>query len=352
MNSSFWGGRRVFVTGHTGFKGGWLSLWLQNMGALTSGFSLAPETTPNFYQQASVGDGMDSRFGDIRDLGLLREAIIKFRPEIVFHLAAQPLVRRSYVDPIETYSTNVMGTINLLEAIRMCPSVLAVVVITSDKCYENKEWAWAYREIEPMGGADPYSSSKGCAELVCSAYMRSFFTASNVSLATARAGNVIGGGDWAEDRLIPDIIRASATGKELIIRNPGAIRPWQHVLEPLSGYLTLAEKLVIYGKKYVGGWNFGPTHDDARSVSSIVETMKVLMGRNILWSIENSVLHEANFLTLDSSKAKFELNWRPHWTLDKALSAIVEWIDAKNLGFTSRQISIKQILDYQDGFKK
>lgn len=280
MNRSFWKNKRVFLTGHTGFKGAWLSLWLEEMGALVSGYSLAPNTNPSLFKLASVGKNMNSYIGDIRDLASLQRAMTAAKPDIVLHLAAQPLVRESYINPLETYSTNVMGTVHFLECIRSISSIRAAVIVTSDKCYENKEWPWSYRENEPMGGYDPYSNSKGCAELVTASYRSSFFNSSNyeshgVALASARAGNVIGGGDWAKDRLVPDILKSFEDSKKVIIRNPNAIRPWQHVLEPLSGYLTLAQSLFEKGPTNADAWNFGPSESEAKSVEWIVCSIRM-----------------------------------------------------------------------------
>ena len=349
MNTSFWSKKKVFLTGHTGFKGGWLSLWLQSMGAEVKGYSLVPPTVDNLFESARVADGMAaSTIADIRDSATLSQSIQSFQPEIVFHLAAQPLVRRSYVDPVETYSINVMGTVNLFEAIRKTSSVKAVVNVTTDKCYENREWVWPYREDEAMGGFDPYSSSKGCSELVTSAYRRSFFSENGVSLASARAGNVIGGGDWAEDRLIPDFLRSIDLGKTLIIRSPNAIRPWQHVLEPLSGYLTLAEKLYNHGEAFSEAWNFGPADVDARTVEWIVKRL-VEATPNATWALDsNPQMHEASHLRLDSSKAKNRLNWSPRWNLQLALDKILEWHTSWKSGEDMHQITLKQIHAYEN----
>jgi CDP-glucose 4,6-dehydratase len=258
VNTSFWRGKRVLLTGHTGFKGSWLSLWLQQLDAQVQGFALEPPSQPSLFEQARVAEGMASTIGDIRDFVALHASLQAFRPEVVIHMAAQPLVRQSYAQPVETYATNVMGTVHLLEAVRQTPGIRAVVVVTTDKCYENREWAWGYREVEPMGGHDPYSNSKGCAELVTSAYRASFLANAGVAVGSARAGNVIGGGDWASDRLIPDFFRAAQGGHALEVRFPDATRPWQHVLEPVSGYLTLAERLVTHGQAFAEPWNFGP----------------------------------------------------------------------------------------------
>lgn len=347
MTPDFWRGRRVFVTGHTGFKGSWLSLWLQSLGAEVTGYALPPPTEPSLFDQARVAECIDSHMGDVRDLGALRECLHAARPEIVIHMAAQPLVRDSYRLPVETYATNVMGTVHLLEAVRTAASVRAVVIVTSDKCYENREWVWGYRESEAMGGFDPYSSSKGCAELVTSAYRRSFFE-SGTAVASARAGNVIGGGDWARDRLIPDMIRAFSAGQSVHIRNPHAIRPWQHVMEPLSGYLLLAERLVQEGQQHADGWNFGPSEDDARPVQWIVDRLTSLWGNGASWILDaEPQLHEAAYLKLDCSKARTSLGWRPKWSLEVALQRIVEWHRAEQSGSDLRALTLKQIKDYQ-----
>jgi CDP-glucose 4,6-dehydratase len=347
MNPTFWSGKRVFVTGHTGFKGSWLSLWLQQLGAEVTGYALQPPTNPSLFEVAQVAQGMTSVIGDIRDCVLLASTLRQASPDIVIHMAAQPLVRRSYVDPVETYSTNVMGTVHLLEAVRQTPSVRAVVNVTTDKCYENKEWVWGYRENEPMGGFDPYSSSKGCAELVTAAYRNSFFNAAthsehHVALATARAGNVIGGGDWAQDRLIPDILRAIQNGESVNIRNPHATRPWQHVLEPLSGYLVLAEKLYSQGPAFAEAFNFGPLEEDAKPVQWIVEQLTQNWG-------DGTHPHEAHYLKLDCSKARATLAWTPRWHLGQALQAIIVWHKAQNAHKDKpdmRALCLQQISDY------
>lgn len=352
MNPPFWSGKRVFVTGHTGFKGSWLSLWLRQLGAEVTGYALAPPTIPSLFEIAQVAQGMTSIMGDIRDGAMLVNAMRRATPEIVVHMAAQPLVRRSYVDPIETYSTNVMGTVHLLEAVRQTPSVRAVVNVTTDKCYENKEWVWGYRENEPMGGFDPYSSSKGCAELVTAAYRNSFFNAAKhcehqVALASARAGNVIGGGDWAGDRLIPDILRAIEAGQSVNIRNPHATRPWQHVLEPLSGYLALAEKLYTQGPAFAEAFNFGPADEDARPVQWIVEQLTQQWGDGAAWHLDGGTHpHEAHYLKLDCSKARGSLGWKPRWRLDQALQAIIVWHKARHCGQNMKALCLQQINDY------
>ncbi len=352
VNPTFWKGKRVLLTGHTGFKGSWLSLWLQSMDAEVVGYALAPPTNPSLFKVAEIGCGMTSITGDIRDLEHLRKVFTEHQPEIVIHMAAQPLVRYSYVEPVETYSTNVMGTVNLLEAVRSTKSVKALVNVTTDKCYENREWAWGYRENEAMGGYDPYSSSKGCAELVTAAYRNSYFHPDKykehgVAIASGRAGNVIGGGDWAGDRLIPDIMRAITEGKSVHIRSPHAIRPWQHVLEPLSGYLVLAQKLYEEGAAYAEGWNFGPNDEDAKPVQWIVEKLTQAWGEGASWVVDGgNHPHEAHYLKLDCSKAKSRLDWHPRWHLDEALSAIVEWQRAYRDGKAIREITLSQIQQY------
>lgn len=327
VDPAFWAGRRVFLTGHTGFKGSWTALWLQKMGAHVTGFALAPPTSPALFDIANVAAGMTSIIGDVRDAQVLEQALVDADPEIVIHMAAQPLVRASYDDPVGTYATNVMGTVHLLEAVRKAASVRAVCVVTTDKCYENREWVWGYREDEAMGGHDPYSNSKGCAELVTTAYRRSFFNAvGGAAIASARAGNVIGGGDWAVDRLIPDILRSVADRQPVRIRNPLAIRPWQHVLEPVSGYLVLAQALWNDPKAAAEAWNFGPRDDDARPVQWIVERLCALWGDGADWARDDNVQpHEARYLKLDISKAHTGLGWQPRWSLVQALDSIVAW---------------------------
>jgi len=348
VNPSFWQGKRVFLTGHTGFKGGWLSLWLQSMGAKVYGYALNPPTATNIFSVANVGRGMsNSVIADIRDGGRLSQEIKLAKPEIVFHLAAQPLVRYSYAQPAETYEVNVMGTVNLLEAVRATPGVKAVVNVTTDKCYENKEWIWGYRENDAMGGFDPYSSSKGCAELVTAAYRRSFLEPAGIALASARAGNVIGGGDWAADRLIPDFLRAMDAGETLKIRSPLSTRPWQHVLEPLSGYLLLAEKLSSDGANFAEAWNFGPADEYARPVVWIVERLTG-MRKGVDWQCDDAPQpHEANFLKLDSSKAHIRLNWQPRWQLQTALQKTLEWHEAWRKTEDMHVVTLAQITDYQ-----
>ncbi len=358
MNPAFWEGKRVLLTGHTGFKGSWLSLWLQTMGAQVVGYALAPPTNPNLFEVAEVGTGMTSFIGNILDLEHLREVFTNYRPEIVFHMAAQSLVRYSYIEPVGTYATNVMGTVNLLEAVRGIDNSMAVVNVTSDKCYENREWVWGYRENDAMGGYDPYSSSKGCAELVTAAYRNSYFHPEKykehgVALASVRAGNVIGGGDWADDRLIPDIMRAITQGKPVYIRNPHAIRPWQYVLEPLSGYLLLAKKLYEEGAVYAEGWNFGPNDEDAKPVQWIVEQLTKSWGDGVRWELDGGDHpHEAHYLKLDCSKAKARLGWHLRWNLENALGAIIDWHRAYQDGQDMRELTLRQIDAYNDGFQK
>lgn len=342
------------MTGHTGFKGSWLSVWLKSLGAELYGYALAPETRPSLFELAKVCEGMHSTLGDVRDLAALQSAMAKASPEIVIHMAAQPLVRLSYAQPVETYATNVMGTVHLLESVRATPGVRSVVVVTSDKCYENREWVWGYRESEAMGGYDPYSNSKGCAELVTSAYQRSFFNPASyqthgIGLASGRAGNVIGGGDWAMDRLIPDILRGIEAGEPVSIRNPNSIRPWQHVLEPLSGYLALAEKLYLEGDKFSEGFNFGPSEDDARPVQWIVEQLTRLWGPEARWQLDGKPQpHEATYLKLDCSKARARLDWHPRWNLGQTLEHIVTWHKAAAVGSDMRDITLQQIASYQN----
>lgn len=348
VNGSFWKGKRVFLTGHTGFKGSWLSLWLQSMGASVKGYSLNPPTTPSLFLEARVNENMDSEIGDIRNLEVLKNSMISYNPDILIHMAAQPLVRLSYVEPVETYTTNVIGTVNVLEAARYCENLKAIVSVTTDKCYENKEWAWGYRENEAMGGHDPYSSSKGCAELVTAAYRNSFYNSNDTaSIATARAGNVIGGGDWATDRLIPDILKAFENSQPVIIRNPFSTRPWQHVLEPLSGYLVLAEKLYRDGDKYAEAWNFGPKEEDCKPVDWILDRMVGYWGDGASWQLDkNNNPHEANFLKLDCSKAAYELNWKPKWQLDLTLNLIVNWHQQWREGINIKEVCLKEIEKY------
>ena len=350
----FWQGRRVFLTGHTGFKGSWLSLWLQSLGAELTGFALNPPTNPSLFEAAKVADGMKSVIGDVRDMDVLKKAFQDAKPEIVIHMAAQPLVRYSYTNPVETYATNIMGSLHLLEAARSTPGVKAVVNVTSDKCYENREWMWGYREDEAMGGYDPYSSSKGCAELVTSAYRSSFFNPENykdhgVAIASARAGNVIGGGDWAADRLIPDFIRSIISGETVVVRSPNSIRPWQHVLEPLSGYLLLAEKLYTQGSKFAEPWNFGPNDSDAKSVEWIINQLVTNWGNGAEFKVDQALanLHEAQFLKLDCSKARMSLGWKPQWDATEAIQRICMWHKAHLDRRDMRAYTLNEITQYQ-----
>ena len=350
VNSAF-AGRRVFLTGHTGFKGGWLALSLARLGASVRGYALDPSTEPSLFAAARVGQVVQDVRGDIRDAARLDQAMREFEPDIVFHLAAQPLVRRSYVDPVETYSTNVLGTAHLLESIRTLPSVRAVVVVTTDKCYLNREWHWGYRETDPLGGHDPYSSSKACAEILCASYRSSFFSLEKlgrkVALATARAGNVIGGGDWSEDRLIPDLIRGFVEGEPVPIRRPLSVRPWQHVLEPIAGYLLLAEKLLSGDETFADAWNFGPWDDDAWPVERIATTMARRWGGGATWFRDgHQSVHEAGLLKLDSSKARAELGWQPRLRLDTALEWLVDWYQAWQGGTDMQSFTLKQIAAY------
>jgi CDP-glucose 4,6-dehydratase len=353
LNRAFWKGRRVFLTGHTGFKGSWLSLWLEQLGADVTGFALEPPTQPNLFELAGAGRGLRSIRGDIRDFPSLKSALADARPQVVIHMAAQSVVRRGYEDPIETYSSNVMGTVNLLEAVRQLNHACAIVNVTSDKCYANREWVWGYREHEPMGGRDQYSNSKGCAELVTTAFQESFFPAASfakhgVGLASARAGNAIGGGDWTSDQLIPDIMRAFLAGQPCLIRNPLAIRPWQFVLEPLRGYLMLAERLVESPAQFGSGWNFGPVDTDSKPVRWIADELARSWGDGASWMLDSlSHPREARFLKLDASKAKAELDWQPALPLEQALDWIVEWYRAFQQKRDLRASTLAQIECYE-----
>ena len=348
VNTTFWKGKKVFLTGHTGFKGSWLSLWLQNMGALVKGYSLNANTKPALFNEANVADQMESEIGDIRNLDQITKSIVKFNPDVLIHMAAQPLVRLSYKEPVNTYSTNVLGTVNVLESARKCSNLKAIVSVTTDKCYENKEWEWGYRENEPMGGHDPYSSSKGCAELVTSAYRRSFFNSSDgPSLASARAGNVIGGGDWSEDRLVPDILRSIEKSESVLIRNPQSTRPWQHVLEPLSGYLVLAQELFINKNEFAEAWNFGPKDEDCKTVGWIADKMAEAWGINLSQNIDRgNNLHEAGYLKLDCSKAVKRLNWQPQFNIKKTIDLLVEWHKIYSSGGDIKKRCLKEINEY------
>lgn len=351
-DASFWQGKRVFLTGHTGFKGSWLSLWLNLMGADVMGYALEPPTTPSMFNLCQLGSTIQSIMADVRDQRAIYEAIIDHKPQIIIHMAAQALVRESYKSPVETYATNIMGTVNLLEAARTCSSLKAIVNVTTDKCYDNKEWVWGYRENEAMGGYDPYSSSKACSELVTASYRNSFFNPENysqhqVAIASARAGNVIGGGDWANDRLLPDCFRAILNGEPVHIRSPFAIRPWQHVLEPLGGYLILAQRLFEKGTAYAEAWNFGPDDRDAQPVENIINKICALWGSEASYTVDKGVHpHEAQYLKLDCSKAKTRLNWQPRWGIEEALAKTVEWMKAYQNGADLTAVCLKQIKEY------
>ncbi len=354
LNRTFWQGRNVFITGHTGFKGSWLSLWLHAMGAKVTGYALDPPTEPSLFEQARVGECVRSIHGDVRDFARLKSAIAECDPEVVLHMAAQSVVRYGYEEPVETYATNVMGTVHLLEAVRKLGRPCVVVNVTSDKCYQNQEWVWGYRESDPMGGHDPYSNSKGCAELVTSAYRDSYFSASAMAqsgavLASVRAGNVIGGGDWTANQLVPDLIRAFQGRRPCRIRNPAAIRPWQFVMEPLHGYLLLCEKLAAEGSRFASGWNFGPAQADAKPVSWIADTLATSWGDGASWVYDGGKHPgEAQMLRLDISKATADLDWAPVLPLPRALEWIVEWYSAFAAGDDIRSITNLQIERYQD----
>lgn len=350
MNPAFWSGKKVLLTGHTGFKGSWLSLWLQKLNAEVIGYALPPPTAPSLFEVARVAERMSHLEGDVRDLAAFQSVVNERKPDVIIHMAAQALVRRSYEYPVETYSTNVMGTVHVLEAARRSPYTRAVLIITTDKCYENREWVWGYRENDPMGGFDPYSSSKGCAELVTSAYRNSYFRAEQgeTVVASARAGNVIGGGDWAADRLIPDIMQAFMDKRPVVIRNPSAIRPWQHVLEPLNGYLTLIERMFESGASFGEAWNFGPADSDAQPVSRIVDTLADMWDGDVKLDFgEASDLHEAQYLKLDCSKVAAKLGWNTKLQLNDALAWIVDWYLAYQQGDDMRAYTEKEISRYE-----
>lgn len=352
LNKKFWKNKKVFITGHTGFKGSWLCLWLKFLGADVKGYALKPPTSPNLFNLCRISEIVKSKIANIKNYKLLKKELLNFKPEIVIHMAAQPIVRESYKNPLETYSINVMGTVHLFEAVRNCKSVRVVVNVTTDKCYENKERKRGYCEDEPLGGYDPYSNSKACSELVTSSYRSSFFNSENykthkVAIASARAGNVIGGGDWAVDRLIPDCVRAILRKKFIVIRNPNAIRPWQHVLEPLSGYLILAEKLYINGPKYVGAWNFGPDDSNAKTVEWIVKKICNRWEEGASYKIDKGKHpYEAHYLKLNCSKAKSDLNWYSKWSLDTTIDKIIEWTKAYKNKEDLREVCLKQIKEY------
>ncbi len=354
IDHNFWRDKKVFMTGHTGFKGSWLCLWLHALGAKVTGYSLKPPTEPSLFNLCRVDQVAKTIIADVRDLETLRRELASAEPGIVIHMAAQPLVRDSYKMPVETYSVNVMGTVNLFEVVRQCKSVKSVINVTTDKCYENKEWVWGYRENEPLGGYDPYSNSKACSELVTFSYRSSYFNPKDyashgVAIASARAGNVIGGGDWATDRLIPDCVRSILKGEKIIIRSPQSIRPWQHVLEPLSGYLVLAQKLYENGPRFAGAWNFGPDDEDAKTVEWLVKHLCEKWGRNASYVVDKGPHpHEANYLKLDCSKAKTDLEWHPRWSLDKAIESIVEWMRVYKENGNIMNTCLEQIEEYSN----
>ena len=354
VSRDFWKGKRVFVTGHTGFKGSWLGLWLDSMGAIVKGYSLPPPTLPNLFEEAHLIKHIDSIEGDIRHSADLSQCMSDFKPELVIHMAAQSLVRRSYDNPLDTYSTNVMGTVSVFEAVRNAKSAKVLINVTSDKCYENQEWFWGYREIEPMGGYDPYSCSKGCAELITASYRRSFFNPNHYAehgcaIASVRAGNVIGGGDWATDRLVPDLVRSFINDDLVKIRNPLAIRPWQHVLEPLSGYLMLAQRLYLDGPDFSEGWNFGPKEGNARPVKDIADYFASNWSSSARYEIEEDIsMHEAHYLKLDCSKAKSKLGWEPILTFDETLNRTIDWYKARLQGANMHDYCLSEINDYMN----
>jgi CDP-glucose 4,6-dehydratase len=348
-----WRGRRVFLTGHTGFKGGWLALWLAQRGATVRGFALDPMTEPNLFTAADVASAVEDVRGDLRDAAAVERALVEFRPEVVFHLAAQAVVRQSYDDPLLTYSTNVMGTVNVLEAVRKAPSVRAVVCVTTDKVYRNQEWEWPYRETDTLGGFDPYSSSKACAEIAVAAYRSSFFSAERrgghgAAVATARAGNVIGGGDWSKDRLVPDLVRGFVAGEAILIRRPEATRPWQHVLEPLSGYMRLAERMLEQPERFATAFNFGPADEDAWPVERIATKLAGMWGAGARWVRDEAEhVHEAHTLRLDSSRARAELEWRPRLRIEQALEWTLDWYRGWKQGEDMRRLTLGQIAEYE-----
>jgi len=359
LNFGFWKGKNVFITGHTGFKGGWLSTWLKKHGANVLGYSLQPPTNPNLFEAANIKEGIDSIIADVRDLENLKSVILSRKPEIIIHMAAQAIVRYSYNNPVETLTTNIVGTLNVLESVRDNDFVRAIVIVTSDKCYENKEWVWGYRETDSLGGYDPYSASKSCSELIAFCYYNSFFNPSDygkdhhIAIATARAGNVIGGGDWAIDRLIPDCIKALSKNDVIVMRHPNASRPWQFVLEPLYGYLELAQKLYNDGPIYGGAWNFGPDDSNIKPVKWIVEQIIKLWGTPASWkTFGNNQPHETSYLKLDCSKAKSQLNWYPRWNLKESLEKTIEWYKAYYNGEDVLKIMMEQIEKYEKNNSK
>jgi CDP-glucose 4,6-dehydratase len=349
VNMNFWQGKKVLITGHTGFKGGWLSLWMKHLGADVVGYSLKPPTSANLFVAANIANEINSIEGDVRNERQLSQVIKQFQPEIVFHMAAQSLVRKSYDDPVVTFESNVMGTVHVLNAIRFSDKTRVVINVTSDKCYENKEWPWGYRENDPLGGSDPYSASKGCAEIITGAFRHSFYTQKGIHLASVRAGNVIGGGDWAKDRIIPDIIRSCVNGQSPIIRNPHAIRPWQHVLEPLNGYITLAETLWNSGEEFAAGWNFGPKEENILTVGQLTEKVLNLWGTDLEWFYDKSShLHEAQMLRLDCSKAKSLLGWIPKLNIEQTLEWTVNAYKLYHEGYKMKTIVMEQIKAYEN----
>lgn len=352
LSPEFWKGKRVLLTGHTGFKGSWLALWLHSLGAKVTGFALDPGTTPNLFELARVDECLVDCRGDLRDLGALLDVMSSCEPEIVLHLAAQPLVREAYRDPLGTYSTNVMGTLNVLEAIRQVGGVRACVLVTTDKVYANQEWLWPYRENEALGGHDPYSSSKACCELLAQSYGASFFAADRyeehgLALATARAGNVLGGGDFAPERLIPDVFKAWSAGEPVTLRYPQAVRPWQHALEPLAGYLQLAAALYENGSEFAGAWNMGPSDSDMCSVGDVVERLASRWPQAPGLRIEPSDLHEAGLLRLDSSRARQLLAWQPRWSLQQCLQYTLDWHLAWKNGEDMHDVTLAQLNLYR-----
>tara|TARA_B110000261_G_C13083877_1_gene356985 strand:- start:1055 stop:2134 length:1080 start_codon:yes stop_codon:yes gene_type:complete len=348
ITPEFWLGKKVFITGHTGFKGSWLSIWLEQLGCAVKGFALAPNTSPSLFYEVKLSDMIDSQIGDIRNQKLLYESMVSFNPDILIHMAAQPLVRYSYNNPIETFEVNVIGTAKVLEVARNCNDLKAIINVTSDKCYDNQSFDKAYKETDPVGGYDPYSASKGCAELIANSYRYSYLNDLNIGIASVRAGNVIGGGDWASDRLIPDILRSFEANKLVKVRNPNSIRPWQHVLEPLSGYLILAQKLYDSSKIYSGGWNFGPDKNDVKPVKWIVDKM-ISRWPGASWELENSKNpYEAEFLKLDISKANDKLNWKPTWELDQVIERIINWHNAWN---NNEDMQLKCITEIKEFMK-